>query len=61
VRTVDASGHHVGTLVSLGQVDQRFVEIIEGLDASAWVLTRNPRFLRDDDKLDLARVAASEH
>jgi len=61
VRTVDASGHHAGTLVSLGQVDQSFVEIIEGLDASSWVLTRNPRFLRDDDKLDLARVAASEH
>ena len=59
VRTVDASGGHTGILVSLGQVDERFVEITGGLDASDWVLTRNPRFLRDDDKLDVTRLAAS--
>ncbi len=59
VRTVDASGRHAGTLVSLGQVDEGFVEITGGLDASDWVLTRNPRFLRDDDKLDVTRLAVS--
>jgi multidrug efflux pump subunit AcrA (membrane-fusion protein) len=60
VRTVDAAGRHTSTLVSLGSVDDRFVEITDGLDASAWVLTRNPRFLRDEDKIDVTRLVASE-
>jgi multidrug efflux pump subunit AcrA (membrane-fusion protein) len=59
VRTVDSSGHHTGILVSLGHVDERFVEITEGLDASEWVLTRNPPFLRDDDELDITRLAVT--
>jgi multidrug resistance efflux pump len=60
VRTVDNSGHHTGTLVSLGEVDDRFVEITGGLDSSAWVLKRNPRFLRDDDKIRVTRIMESE-
>jgi HlyD family secretion protein len=59
VRTVDDSGHHTSILVSLGEVDDRFVEITGGLDSSAWVLTRNPRFLRDDDKIRITRIIAS--
>jgi HlyD family secretion protein len=61
VRTVDAFGHHTAVLVSLGTMDDRFVEITGGLDSSDWVLTRNPRFLRDEDKLDITRLVASEH
>jgi multidrug efflux pump subunit AcrA (membrane-fusion protein) len=60
VRTVDASGRQTSIPVSLGAVDERYVQIIQGLDASAWVLTKNPRFLRDDDKLEITRRVASE-
>jgi HlyD family secretion protein len=60
VRTVDASGRQTAIPVSLGAVDERFVQITQGLDASAWVLTKNPRFLRDDDKLEITRRVASE-
>lgn len=60
VRIVDDSGHHVTAPVSLGEVDARFVEITEGLDASDWVLTNNPRFLRDDDKIHITRIVASK-
>jgi HlyD family secretion protein len=59
VRTVDASGRHTSTLVFLGHVDEHFAEITQGLDASDWVLTRNPRFLRDDDKIQITRIRAS--
>jgi multidrug efflux pump subunit AcrA (membrane-fusion protein) len=61
VRTVDDSGHHASILVSLGEADDRFVEITRGLDSSAWVLTRNPRFLRDDDKIRITRIMASQN
>jgi HlyD family secretion protein len=60
VRIVDDSGHPVTTPVSLGAVDERFVEITGGVDASDWVLTSNPRFLRDDDKIHITRIVASE-
>jgi HlyD family secretion protein len=60
VRTVDASGRHAGVPVSLGAVDEHFVEITQGIDSSAWVLTQNPRFLRDDDKLNIIRRVASK-
>jgi multidrug resistance efflux pump len=59
VRTVDASGHLTSVLVSLGAVDDHFVEITGRLDSSAWILKRNPRFLRDDDKIRVTRIAAS--
>jgi multidrug efflux pump subunit AcrA (membrane-fusion protein) len=61
VRAVDVSGHHASILVSLGEADDRFVEITGGLDSSAWVLTRNPRFLRDDDKIRITRIMASQN
>ena len=61
VRTVDSSGRHASILVSLGEADDRFVEITGGLDPSAWVLTRNPRFLRDDDKIRITRIMASQN
>jgi HlyD family secretion protein len=61
VRMVDASGHLATTPVSLGDIDDRFVEITAGLDASDWVLTQNARYLRDDDKVSISRwVAAKE-
>jgi hypothetical protein len=61
VRTVDESGHPVTTPVSFGEVDERYVEITAGLNYSSWVMTNNPRFLRDDDKIHITRVAASGH
>ena len=60
VRVVDDSGHPVTTPVSLGEVDERYVEITAGLDTSDWVLTNNPRFLRDDDKIHITRIVASK-
>jgi len=60
VRIVDDSGHPVTTPVSLGAVDERFVEITGGVDPSDWVLTSNLRFLRDDDKIHITRIVASE-
>lgn len=60
VRIVDDSGHPVTTPVSLGAVDDRFAEITEGLGAGDWVLTNNPRFMRDDDKIQVTRIVASE-
>jgi len=59
LRIVDRSGHPVTTPVSLGAVDERFVEITGGLDAADWVLSTNPRFLRDDDKYHITRIVAS--
>jgi HlyD family secretion protein len=61
VRTVDDSGHHTSILVSLGDVDDRFIEITGGLDSTAWVLKRNPRFLRDDDKIRITRIMVSQN
>jgi HlyD family secretion protein len=60
VRLVDDSGRPVTTPVSLGEVDEHFVEITDGLDASDWVLTSSPRFLRDDDKVHITRIVASK-
>jgi multidrug efflux pump subunit AcrA (membrane-fusion protein) len=60
VRVMDNADHPVATPVSLGEVDARFVEITGGLDASNWVLTNNPRFLRDDDKINITRLTASQ-
>ena len=59
VRVVDDSGHLDTTLVALGDIDDRFVEITEGLDVSAWVLTKNARYLRDDDKISITRIVAT--
>jgi multidrug efflux pump subunit AcrA (membrane-fusion protein) len=60
VRVVDDSGRPVTAPVSLGEVDDRYVEITAGLDAADWVLTHNPRFLRDDDKIHITRIVASK-
>ncbi len=60
VRVVDDSGHTVATPVSLGDVDEQFVEITGGLDAGDWVLTSNARFLRDEDKIHISRIVASQ-
>jgi hypothetical protein len=29
------------------------------LDVSAWVLTKNARYLRDDDKISITRIVAT--
>ena len=60
VRVADNSDRPTETTVSLGEVDARFVEITGGLDASNWVLTNNPRFVRDDDKIHITRLTASQ-
>ena len=60
VRIADAAGHHTSRSVSLGEVDDRFVEITKGLDSSTWVLRRNLRFFRDDDKIRITRVMPSQ-
>jgi HlyD family secretion protein len=59
VRMVDDSGRPVTTPVSLGEVDEHFVEITAGLEVSDWILSNNPRFLRDDDKIHIIRTLAS--
>jgi multidrug efflux pump subunit AcrA (membrane-fusion protein) len=60
VRVVDGSGHLVTTPVVLGDIDDRFAEISGGLDASEWVLTKNARYLRDDDKISVTRIVATK-
>ena len=40
VRVVKDSGQAISTLVSLGDVDDKFVEITSGLDPSDWILTK---------------------
>jgi hypothetical protein len=60
VRVVDNSGHAVTTPVSLGEVDDQFAEITSGISASDWVLTKNARYLRDDDKMRVTRVVAAK-
>jgi multidrug resistance efflux pump len=60
VRVVDASNHLVATSVALGATDDKFVEITEGLDTSNWVLLNNPRSLRDNETINIARLTASQ-
>jgi multidrug efflux pump subunit AcrA (membrane-fusion protein) len=60
VRTVDPSGKITTTLITFGDVDDRFVEITGGLNPFDWILSKNPRFLRDDDKVRVTRIIASK-
>jgi HlyD family secretion protein len=60
VRVVDNSGRSVSTLVSLGDVDDQFVEITGGIAPSDWILTKNARYLRDDDKMHITRIVAAK-
>ncbi|HXM01203.1 MAG TPA: efflux RND transporter periplasmic adaptor subunit [Chthoniobacterales bacterium] len=60
VRVVDNSGRLVTTPVTIGAVDDEFVQILSGLDESDWVLKDNSRFLRDDDKIHVTRVVAAK-
>jgi HlyD family secretion protein len=60
VRIVDNSGHLVTTPVRIGAVDDEYVQILSGLDATDWVLKDNSRFLRDDDKINITRVVAAK-
>jgi hypothetical protein len=57
---VDNSGRLVTTPVTIGAVDDEFVQILSGLDESDWVLKDNSRFLRDDDKIHVTRVVAAK-
>jgi HlyD family secretion protein len=60
VRVMDDSNHLVSTSVSLGESDDQFVEITGGLDVSNWVLMNNPGFLRDNDRIHVTRLTASQ-
>jgi multidrug efflux pump subunit AcrA (membrane-fusion protein) len=60
VRVVDGSGRPVSTLVSLGEVDDHYVEITGGLSPLDWVLTKNARYLRDDDRIRVTRIVATK-
>ncbi|HEY4815080.1 MAG TPA: efflux RND transporter periplasmic adaptor subunit, partial [Chthoniobacterales bacterium] len=60
VRVVDDSNHLVSTSVSLGESDDQFVEITGGVGVSNWVLINNPGFLRDNDRIHVTRLAASQ-
>ena len=61
IRTVNDSGHAVTTTVNLGEVDDRYAEVTSGLGPSDWVISNNPRFLRDDDKIHITRVVAAKN
>jgi HlyD family secretion protein len=58
VRKLDSAGHYTGAPVLLGEVDEHFVEITENLDPADWIFAKNPRFLRDDDKVTVTQVEA---
>ena len=60
IRVVDDSNHLVSTSVSLGESDDQFVEITGGVGVSNWVLINNPGFLRDNDRIHVTRLAASQ-
>lgn len=60
VRVVNDSGQAISTLVSLGDVDDKFVEVTSGLNPSDWILTKNARYLRDDDKIRVTRIVAAK-
>lgn len=60
IRVVQNSGRAVSTLVSLGEVDDKFVEITSGVNPADWVLTKNARYLRDDDKIRVTRIVAAK-
>ena len=60
VRTVDSDGKIKTTLVTFGNLDDQYVEITGGLAADDWVLSNNPRYLRDDDKINVTRIIASK-
>jgi multidrug efflux pump subunit AcrA (membrane-fusion protein) len=60
VHVVDDSGRLITSPVSLGEVDDRFVEITSGLNVSDWVVTSSRRFLRDDDKVNVTRIVATQ-
>lgn len=60
VRVVDDSDHLVAVPVTLGDSDNQFAEITGGLDTSNWVLINNSRFLRDNDRVHIARLTASQ-
>jgi len=60
VRIVDGGGRVRSTLIHFGQVDDQYVEITDGLNRSDWVLNTNPRYLRDDDKINVSRVLAAK-
>jgi multidrug efflux pump subunit AcrA (membrane-fusion protein) len=60
VHLVDDAGRLVTSAVTLGEVDEHFVEITAGLNISDWVVTSSHRFLRDDDKIHITRIMASK-
>jgi multidrug efflux pump subunit AcrA (membrane-fusion protein) len=60
VRLVDDSGRPVSTPVSLGEVDDHFVEITSGISPSDWVLINNSRYFRDNDKVRITRIVAAQ-
>lgn len=60
VRLVDNSGRLVTTPVTIGAVDDQYVQILGGLGQSDWVLKDNSRFLRDDDNIHVTRVVAAK-
>ena len=57
---VNNSGRSISTLVSLGDVDDHFVEITSGIDPTDWILIKNARYYRDDDKMHVTRIVAAQ-
>jgi HlyD family secretion protein len=60
VRVVDGSDHLVAVPVTLGESDNQFVEITGGLETSNWVLVNDSHFLRDNDRVQVDRLTASQ-
>jgi HlyD family secretion protein len=60
VHVVNEQGHTVSTPVTIGEVDNQFAEVISGVSQADWVLIESARYLRDDDKISVSRIAAVE-
>jgi HlyD family secretion protein len=58
VRQIDEQGIQKAVEVRIGEVDDRFVEVVEGLDPSALLVRGNHRFLRDGDRVQVTEKPA---
>jgi HlyD family secretion protein len=58
VRQIDERGIQKAVEVRVGDIDDHFVEVTEGLDATARLVLGDHRFLRDGDRVQVTEKAA---